>query len=116
MIANERWLIKWSVIIAVCFFCSGFFASIVIAVAEYKYKSTSSSTSESFTVIGEVLKGIPAIAGTGFGIFSIKDFSVRKNKIVILKYISDIFSNSRNKALLEEANELFKGMIKNLVN
>ena len=103
MIANERWLIKWSVVLAVCFFCSGLFASIAIG-----FKSPQG--------IEEVLKGIPAIAGTGFSIFSIKDFLARKNKIVILQYISDIFSNSRNQKLLEEANELFKGFIKGFVN
>lgn len=104
MIANEHWFIKWSVVLAVCFFCSGLFASIAIT----GFVST--------VGVAEVLKGIPAIAGTGFGIFSIKDFLARKNKIVILQYISGIFSNSRNKELLEEANELFKGLTKGVVN
>jgi Na+-transporting NADH:ubiquinone oxidoreductase subunit NqrC len=106
MIANERWLIRWSVILAICFFCSGLVASIALAIAG----------SNAFQEIGDVVKGIPAIAGAGISIFSMKDFLSRKNKIVMLQYLADQFSKSRSPEVVKEANELYRELIKNIIS
>lgn len=81
LIANEQGFINLSFLWAGIIFACGLTASILL------FSSGILKTSDWMGETVKLLNGIPALLGTAFGVFSLKDYFFRKNRVLYYQYL-----------------------------
>jgi len=97
LIANERGFIRWSIIQATVPLLIGLAASGLLAYLAFAKGEVS--------ILGETAKwltAIPGLLGTAYGVFSIKDYFARKNRIISFQFLRIQYESSVSNPMPED--------------